>query len=581
MSRAPHERKEATYAIPPAIAPAPPPIQEGSSSPADPEAASFLLLPAELRNEIYHLALTLSEPLVISVGGFYRRSYKYPDRDTRLARLSDDYSKWASDLSINHVDLIIPESRYGHGALDDCIFNRTACPSNGLFATCRQVYSEATSVFFARNTFEISKPKDEWSYQMWLGASDAPVAYIADGADWLISLGSQLPKLSRVVIDLDALPRGCSNYTLYQFDGITDGCLDIVDLLRVLWNRHVNVQFSPARRMSLDGEGGYPHDATDPDKITEDEAGSLGGLVRGLQRDDLGIRKSERVICHVCVHRSGRRGFVVFRSTHHQSCGPQSYLSPQWNIKMGIYHPCFQRRLDFSLGLDDCIQRVIPSPQQLMDLPKHIRDRILDLVLHHNGAVPVNLNKGMDNGPGWIYMNWAIYRAALPRYYTVNDFILHMLLKVHKPVMAHLDALDRWMTRLGPSKMFASEMAGLRGRNVRKVCLRFIFSQAENVTLDQLRINTAFLILHETNLSAKTKLYVTLWRSDSTGNEELLEQTAFSLHDLRVAVVRTFRSLEDNHVVVRKDGLAEIVIDGHGRPVGYTLPGSSDVFQLP
>jgi hypothetical protein len=575
MSCAPPEKEEIAYAIPPAIAPAPSPIREGSSLPADPEATSFLLLPAELRNEIYHLALVLSEPLVISVGGLYRRSYRYPDRDIWLARIGDDYSKWASDCSMDHVDLII------HEDLDDYSLTRRAGPGNGLFATCRQVYSEATSVFFARNTFEISKPNKDWSYQRWRGASDAPSAYIADGADWLISLGSQLTKLSRVVVDLDALPRGRSNYTIYQSYEIANGCLDIVDLLRVLWNRHVNVQFSSARRMSLDGVGGHQDDVTSHTRITKDEAQSLGILVRSLQRDDLGIRKNARVICHVCVHRSGRRGFVVFRSTHHQPCRPQNFLSPQRDMKMGIYHPCFQHRLNFTMGSDEYILRVVPPPRQLKDLPKHIRDRILDLVLHHNGAVPVDLNKEIDNGPGWIYMNWAVYRAALPRYYTVNKFILHTRFISHEPVLVNLDSMNRWMTRLGPSHMSASEMAGLRGRNVRRICLKFILSQEQNVALDQLRINTASLILHETNLSAKAKLYVTLWRSDSMGNEELLEQTAFSLHDLRVAVVRAFRNLEDNHVVVRKDGLAEIVIDGHGHSVGYTLPGSSGVFQLP
>lgn len=107
-------------------------------------------------------------------------------------------------------------------------------------------------------------------------------------------------------------------------------------------------------------------------------------------------------------------------------------------------------------------------------------------------------------------------------------------------------------------------------------CLEFIFEQPERTTLDQLKIKVAALIGHETNLSTEVALYVTLWRSNGLDREELLEQTTFSLRELHVAVLRAFGSLRDNIVTVWGDD-KQVVVNGHGCPIGYTCLGSSDV----
>jgi len=86
-------------------------------------------------------------------------------------------------------------------------------PGIALFRTCRQIYEEAASIFYQRNTFAIARKYTRWDHQQ----HDIHGYFILEAALWLSQLGDQLHRLRKLFIDHDTIcpsycpPRG-NNY---------------------------------------------------------------------------------------------------------------------------------------------------------------------------------------------------------------------------------------------------------------------------------------------------------------------------------------------------------------------------------
>jgi hypothetical protein len=180
---------------------------------------------------------------------------------------------------------------------------RVAIREHVIFGVCRQVYHEAASVFYAQNQFAVSRPCCDL-LRFTPGCHDAYGRYLAEGAEWLVTLGSLLPKLRRLILDTGAL---CSPEDYYlQKGGV---CVEVLPLLRVLWNRSWagRLEFALAHDLSLQRHA-CEWEEMDEDDERKVDTEALTQMLDYLRKDDLNIRRYERVMRHVAVHRSRRQG---------------------------------------------------------------------------------------------------------------------------------------------------------------------------------------------------------------------------------------------------------------------------------
>ncbi|KAF2638251.1 TrkH-domain-containing protein [Massarina eburnea CBS 473.64] len=147
-------------------------IPSVTSQPEDLGRPSFLTtLPAETRNQVYELLFQRELPIILPNDG-----------KVKYMKVSDGF---------NNV--------------------------LGFLASCKQVYSEAGSVLYARNTFRFDQ-KHNFQY--------GPFLY---SETWISSIGSRMALLKNVVINFNVIrymdnPPRCQNF-------------DILPILRAIWNK--------------------------------------------------------------------------------------------------------------------------------------------------------------------------------------------------------------------------------------------------------------------------------------------------------------------------------------------------------
>jgi len=447
----------------------------------------------------------------------------------------------------------------------------------GIFATCRQVYHEASSVFWSQNRFTISRPRCD-TFQP--RCHDSYGTFIAEGADWLITIGSQMPKLQRLVLDCRAL---CGPQTPILDEG--GACIELLPLLRVLWNRlwTGKIEFRCAghgrfiRWCALDkdqrGEKNYAWNSVE----------TLTTVLDALRRDELNIRRFERVISHVAVHRKGHKGVVLFRSNRATACSENQthkYYSKHGTPNRASDYECVQHRLDFVLdtqGINKVSER-----STLFDFTYRIRRQIFDHLLVSNEVIDIDLNRGKDQTSGLLFLTRDTHIRETRRYYMLNNFNLHVRYKVEGSEVFGVDALDRWMST-GDFSGRGEKMAGLKGQNVRSIYLTFDVLDGSELAPEQLKINTAALLRHGAHLGARgasVSVRVCI-ASGSARPDDLPKETAISLYMLRLKALRVLMKLREADLGLERDDDVDIIVDGYGVPVGYTFPGLDEVHQLP
>ena len=122
------------------------------SQPADPTKASFLTLPAEIRNNVYDILLGFAEPVEV---------------------------RW------DHV-------RRSEPPRNQFRTNEILKLSVGLILSCRGIHDEVVSTFYTNNIFKLTLGRGIWSH---LAILQAPAALFR-------SIGSQANILTHVSVDL-------------------------------------------------------------------------------------------------------------------------------------------------------------------------------------------------------------------------------------------------------------------------------------------------------------------------------------------------------------------------------------------
>lgn len=559
----------APTAFPPAAVHAPPPIPIATSEPANCDAVSFIDLPAEIRNAIYDFALVLPDPLMVASAHLHRI---VGDNNLKLVakKKPQPHSEYMFQYHSNRsraTDCRIEKGQLRKQPISN--LNSVGLPSLGILLTCRQIYHEATSVFFSQNAFAITRAR----CSPWNGGQEHDVEgkLFTEGADWMLSLGSQLSKLKLITLDLNAL---CIMH---------GGNLELLPLLRVLWNRSWTgkLEFKNASALAVGprrcGETGKnPGIGDNLDFVTID------GMIESLLRDDLNIREHVWSLGHVAFHCKRLQGVVLFRLNRKVSC--RLGKTHKYNSRYSAHRSdgsCLEHCLNFSYKDGKCVRIPNHSPR-LMDLAAHIRTQIFDYVFHSSDPIIFDLSSSSGSKlPGLLYTNTAIRTAGSKQYYRLNSTSLLVKNKVGQDHIVTLDKVIQWMFP-PESSGFDEDLKDIRRESVESLVLEFEPSDHGPRQLEDLRINTADLWHKRVRLGNQPKriqVEVRLWPRGK--DNEALEETAFNLDQLLKIISRALHKLYDANMGFSRRSMLEIVVDGYGEPKAYVLPATMKMYPFP
>jgi hypothetical protein len=442
-----------------------------------------------------------------------------------------------------------------------------------LFLTCRQVYYEATSIFFAQNTFALIGrycntfgPEDQDQHQF-VGS------FLTQGADWIVGLGSQITKLSRLLLDINGL---CTPFT-------QGNCIEVLPLLRVLWSRRWpgKIEFTASGGLSSQR---YPCQLRKSGEIGElIDVSTANKILSSLLRDN-DIRKYEILLSHVVIRRNGTGGIALFRSTRQPYCPKGSthdyhYIESGWRK----WEPCLEHRMDFQLEGNRCQSLSRPLPN-LVNLDTnirrrhpytHLQRRIFDYVLRHEETQLVDLDvKSKSSAPGLLYVNRFMHNDEVSAYYTENSFAVHLQIRTNPLQIVDTEELSRWLST-GDKRFVPQRTVLLSKHNIKLLYLDIESLDKRALYLEDIRIRTKRLV-HRGNWDSDYPIVVrirTASQHQGRDNDAPVEAN-FTLNTLRKEVTSARRELHEAGVHIwsyGKDDNMDVIIDGRGRPVGYIL----------
>jgi hypothetical protein len=412
-------------------------------------------------------------------------------------------------------------------------------------------------------------------------SADPHGAFLFASANWLAIIGSSLPKLKKIIIDVHAF---CNTWTRRDANGYH---LEILALLRVLWNQDWAGEVSfqspsklasdrrPCRCRSSNASGSRPIDAN-----------NLNQMFASLLRDDLDIRKYGKMLRHVAIQRNKPYGVVAFRLSGQTHCPHNSGHIYHLNPKNQV--PCLKHSGMFELHNDQSV-RMVKQETNLLGLPAALQQRIIDYVLFPHEPINVYERKtGASKPPGILYTKRSILYDGYKRYFSSNEFIMHFDMRTSG--LSNLNALSEWRVR-APTLVLIPLPWGSGGepkcykeQNIKSIHLNFKPAKGERVTFGIIRINVAELTRHGANIGCtfdSVPVRVRILHDLGNGSEGRLQEHVVELHRVRLRALDALRKLRTVVTSIKTDHAVNIVINGYGHPVGYVYHGMMDVHPLP
>ncbi|KAH7390910.1 hypothetical protein DE146DRAFT_146748 [Phaeosphaeria sp. MPI-PUGE-AT-0046c] len=531
--------------FPPAIVPAPSPIPIGTSKAANRDGVTLLDLPAEIRNAIYGFALVLPDVLMVASARLFRSVDD--DNGALVATRKPRKKVRPHKPPVSHLASVF-------------------FPSLRIFLTCRQVYHEATSVFFSLNTFAITRPI--CSPLNGGPEHDREGELFTDGADWVLSLGSQLSKLKMITLDLNAL---CIVHL---------GNLELLPLLRALWERKWTgkLEFKPARDLIVDRQRRCDGTGKAPG-IGNADLAAIDQMIASLLRDDLSIREHAWALGHVAIHCRQPEGTVLFRLNREVDCKlGKTHMYDSRYSAFRSHGSCLAHRQNFRYENGKCVKIPRRSPQ-LMHLPTHIRQQIFYHVLCSNEPIIVELSLGKGNTlPPLLSTNHTLRIAGRKQYYKSNSISLLIKYKIGQDDVVNLDNMVGWMYPPESSHL-DEDLKDIRRESVESLVLDVETLDGGPRRLEDLRINAAVLWHKRVRLGTHARR-INLQVRLRLGSGDV-EFATSNLDHLLVKVSRALQALYSADMGLRRSSRLEIVVDGHGVPKDYVLPATMKMQPLP
>lgn len=207
-------------------------ISKVCSAPLDPTAPSLLTLPAEIRNRINEYVFIRPEPILIHDADFYYNQGRYGceidgHRYCEGGAFDSEEQRYFAGKRCRK-SLREWETRSDAEKEDALLFRNEALLGIGLLKSCRQMYHETVGVLYSENTFVVSRVRDRvlpGSRKTCEIGDRRAYHQVSYTPKWLASLGSQVRRLKKVVIDVSGFP--------YAY---VESTPDWLPLLRAIWD---------------------------------------------------------------------------------------------------------------------------------------------------------------------------------------------------------------------------------------------------------------------------------------------------------------------------------------------------------
>ncbi|KAF1955248.1 hypothetical protein CC80DRAFT_594434 [Byssothecium circinans] len=508
------------------------PIRVRDSQPIDPAAPSFLTLPNETRNDIYNLLFECLDPIeVLHDNG--SNSY---DRDTQRELAS-------------------------------------ALP---LLRTCASIYKEAASTLYANNTFVFARGEGH--------DHGMKVLHAAKAGHWMKGIGSQVPMLRKVHMDLDgSCPARCEDLARYWEPETLNhygskrkwkASVEMSPLLFVLWanpGAKTDIKFVHGRgkRHFIRRHLGDTEDDTgiDPDALTK--------VMKLLQEDTLGLKKYWRSILSIDVLRDGSRGLVVFGHSK--------------NIRVLSQAIGYDVR-SFSVSNDyTSMQFTKPKPHSFLKLPCPIRCAIQDAVTKTpdpRSYTYIDLDKKTFTGGSLALTSIcrALRRTELYRFWVQNKIRVQLASQEPRTTFSNFSALEKWWC-VNKSKEYENEGRirstgshsswGCCNTGSANIQIFLLFQCLDSTRLYDLRIGALDLIRVLSH--APTENFEVVF-SLARGEEKPTTEHAVTLSFLRREVLDALLEYRQVHPEKGSDHCPQVWINGRGT-VAMVGPDARDFSQ--
>jgi hypothetical protein len=287
-----------------------------------------------------------------------------------------------------------------------------ACqPGLSLFLVCRQIYTEASSVFYKHNIFRIC-----WYRSLKHSAHDINGRYITRAAvPWLKRIGNHIQMLRKLELDVNNV---CSTHCRIGRMGYwarttlhAEALIDLGPILCIIWREGLNaleVSFvKPKKNMRncpIAQIRGFPLQTSYGCDVP-----ALNKLMRSLLRDDLDIKKYCRSIDSISIRRDGSGGLVAFWSS---SAVGMWYLGPH---NVTAYHqPAASMHTDnvsfFEANQGTHLRLLARELPTLSTLTMGLRHQIVHYALSYGQDYRINLDTPDDlralTGPCFVNKSW-------------------------------------------------------------------------------------------------------------------------------------------------------------------------------
>lgn len=377
---------------------------------ADPNAPSFLNLPAEIRNLIYGLLFVHEDDLQLAevADGSVALVQRSSEDDTAELEYYESLQRYRHNGIIPSTSL--PQPR------------RVRQDGLHLLHTCHQAHHEAAPMLYA-NTFLIHATRGECHDPTGRRFNRALSA-------WLHRIGQHNCFVRKLVIDLGAIgPWDCACGNPDRADTLRedDDYIRCGALLNAIWSSDTGIFVSfidsgpipstcmrPFRRQTRSLESSFNLE-------------NLNSVIQRLAQDELGMKKFRRAIGEIGLYPDGLEGVFVFRTT-------------DWEVRQeelntdGPGNPFFLDAKFFEVIKDDTLRfcdnkNPISNPTTVLGFPLKVFDKILAYTLDSVTSCEIDLDSFCDftDLHGIFFANSWLHEHRFAKFLLSHSFNITMM----------------------------------------------------------------------------------------------------------------------------------------------------------
>ncbi|KAI4920877.1 hypothetical protein J4E85_008992 [Alternaria conjuncta] len=448
------------------------PLSGGESKPADPRKYSLVTLPAELRNKIFGYLVEFSEPVKVT----FRRHFEYSSERISFS-LQPEHQRQMS-----------------------------------LLLTCRTIYSDVASAFYANNKFLIAPDSYQYSQRSKATADEIAVLFFQ-------RLGSQVHWIRKVILDITSRPWAL-NLDRCAFPYTYD-VFEVGILLRFLWHHRlaIDVAYLQAKGASLD--------ACNPPAMTR--------VMRCILEGQIMLKASRSQMLEIAIKYDGSGG--MFRLGKALPSGAPSRFAPDRELQI------------YSFAAEDsgrCLTLTKPTPPTLLTLPAHpVLSKIFSEVLSEREKICIDLAVDTSLPVNFTHANRRLHETCWASLLQAASYTLLLHSREKRSTFTNFSKLARILRRTfttpeDPGQKYHGISRPLRWStphwklgDSQELSVVLEFDLADPTALEDLRISVLPLLLETSSYWGDRTVTIRSLTSTPGGRSLFAEQT-ITFQELRL-----------------------------------------------